>query len=73
MAWEYAETTPITRYHGYLESRGIDLESILVSRFASPVKVDRYGNVCFPYFDFKGIAGIEKRNYNFKTLFERRP
>ncbi len=66
VAWEYADTTPITKHHDYLESRGIDLESILGSRFVSAVKVDRYGNVCFPYFDFKGIAGIERRNHNFK-------
>ena len=65
-AWEYAATTPIARRHDYLESRGIDLESILAGRFVGTVRVDRYGNVCFPYFDFKGIAGIEKRNHNFK-------
>ena len=65
-AWEYADTTSITRHHGYLENRGIDLESILAGRFVGTVRVDRYGNVCFPYFDFEGIAGIEKRNHNFK-------
>jgi len=66
VAWEYADTTPITRHHDYLESRGIGLESILAGRFAGTVRVDRYRNVCFPYFDFKGIAGIERRNHNFK-------
>ena len=65
-AWEYAETTPIARHHDYLESRGIGLECILADRFAGAVRVDRYRNVCFPYFDFKGIAGVEKRNHNFK-------
>jgi len=66
VALEYADTTPITTHHDYLENRGIGLESILASRFADVVRIDRYGNVCFPYFDFKGIAGIEKRNHNFK-------
>ena len=65
-AWEYAETTPIARHHDYLESRGIGLECILADRFAGAVRVDQYRNVCFPYFDFKGIAGVEKRNHNFK-------
>ena len=65
-AWEYAETTPIARHHDYLESRGIGLECILADRFAGAVRVDRYRNVCFPYFDFEGIAGVEKRNHNFK-------
>ena len=66
VAWEYADTAPIARYHDYLENRGIGLESILASRFANAVRVDRYRNACFPYFDFEGIAGIEKRNHNFK-------
>ena len=66
VAWEYADTTPITRHHDYWESRGIGLESILADRFAGTVRVDRYRNVCFPYFDFRGIAGIERRNHNFK-------
>ena len=65
-AWEYAETTPITRQHDYLESRGIGLEFILAGRFADVVRVDRYRNACFPYFDFEGIAGVERRNHNFK-------
>ena len=37
-----------------------------ISQVAGTVRVDRYGNVCFPYFDFKGIAGIERRNHNIK-------
>jgi len=65
-AWEYAETTPIARHHDYLESRGIGLEPVLAGRFVGTVRVDRCRNACFPYFDFEGIAGIEKRNYNFK-------
>ena len=65
-AWEYADTNPVTKHHDYLESRGIALESILLDRFAGVVRVDRYGNACFPYFDLGGIAGIEKRNENFK-------
>ena len=65
-AWEYADTTPITKHHDYLESRGIGLESILAGRFSGAVRVDWYRNACFPYFDFEGIAGIEKRNHNFK-------
>ena len=66
VAWEYADTTPITKHHDYLESRGIGLESILAGRFSGAVRVDWYRNACFPYFDFEGIAGIEKRNHNFK-------
>ena len=66
VAWEYAGTTPITKHHDYLESRSIGLESILPGRFADAVRVDRYRNVCFPYFDFKGVAGIERRNHNFR-------
>jgi hypothetical protein len=66
VAFEYADTTPITSHHDYLESRGIGLESILAGRFAGAIRVDCYGNACFPYFDFEGIAGIEKRNHNFK-------
>jgi len=65
-AWEYSETTSITKHHDYMESRGIGLECILADRFAGAVRVDRCRNACFPYFDFEGIAGIEKRNHNFK-------
>ncbi|RLD23666.1 MAG: hypothetical protein DRI70_09050 [Bacteroidetes bacterium] len=67
VAWEYADTSPIIRNHHYLESRGIDTEFILSDRFAGMVRCDRSRNICFPYFDFKGLAGIEKRNHNFKS------
>ena len=45
VAWEYADTAPIARYHDYLENRGIGLESILASRFANAVRVDRYRKI----------------------------
>ncbi len=63
---EYAETKPIKRSSAYLESRAISLECVLDDRFAGSVREDRYGNVCFPYFDFDGVVGIERRNRNFK-------
>ena len=63
---EYAETNPLERSSAYLESRGIGVECVLDDRFAGSVREDRYGNVCFPYFDFDAIVGIEKRNHNFK-------
>ena len=63
---EYAETNPLERSSAYLESRGIGVECVLDDRFAGSVREDRYGNVCFPYFDFNAIVGIEKRNRNFK-------
>ena len=65
-AWEYADTSPITKRHDYLERRGIFLESVLADRFTGVVRADRYGNACFPYFDYGGVAGVEKRNENFK-------
>lgn len=66
IAREYAETKPLKRSSAYLESRGIGALCVLDDRFAGSVREDRYGNVCFPYFDFYGIVGIEKRNRNFK-------
>ena len=65
-AWEYADTRPVEKHHDYLERRGIFLESIFADRFTGVVRGDRYGNACFPYFDLGGIAGVEKRNENFK-------
>ena len=65
-AWEYADTSPVGKHHNYLERRGISLESVLTDRFTEVVRGDRYGNACFPYFDFGGVAGVEKRNENFK-------
>ena len=65
-AWEYADTSPVGKHHNYLERRGIFLESVLTDRFTGVVRGDRYGNACFPYFDFGGVAGVEKRNNNFK-------
>lgn len=63
---EYDETNPLERPSAYLESRGIGALCVLDDRFAGSVREDRYGNVCFPYFDFDAIVGIEKRNHNFK-------
>ena len=65
-AWEYADTRPVEKRHDYLESRGIFLELILADRLTGVVRGDRYGNACFPYFDFAGVAGVEKRNENLK-------
>jgi hypothetical protein len=63
---EYTETKPLKSSSAYLESRGIGIECVLDDRFSGSVREDRYGNVCFPYFDFTGVVGIEKRNHNFK-------
>lgn len=66
-AWDYAATHPITKNHEFLEGRGIAFEKNFLARFSGKVRSDCYGNACFPYFDFGGIAGIEKRNSNFKS------
>ena len=66
-AWDYAATNPVTKHHDFLEGRGIAFEKAFLARFAGMVRSDRHGNACFPYFDFGGVAGIEKRNSNFKS------
>ena len=66
-AWDYAGTNPVAMHHDYLESRGIAFEPVMRDRFSGMVRSDRYGNACFPYFDFRGVAGIEKRNAKFKS------
>jgi len=66
-AWDYAATNPVIMHHDYLESRGIAFEPVMRDRFSGMVRSDRYGNACFPYFDFRGVAGIEKRNAKFKS------
>ena len=59
-------TIIVTGYHDYLEKRGIVLKSVLADQFAGVLRSYRYGNACFPYFDFGGIASIERKNANFK-------
>ena len=59
-AWEYADTRLVEKHHVYMEKRGVFLESILANRFAGLVRDDQYGNACFPYFDFGGVAGVKK-------------
>jgi len=59
-------TIIITGYHDYLEKRGIVLKSVLADQLAGVLRSYRYGNACFPYFDFGVIASIERRNANFK-------
>ena len=66
-AWDYATTNPVAIHHDYLESRGIAFDPVMRNRFSGMVRSDRYGNACFPYFDFRGVAGIEKRNAKFKS------
>ena len=63
---EYAATCEIKYKHAYLESRGIMVGIVTNHRFIGVVRADRRNNLCFPYFNFSGIAGVERRNHNFK-------
>jgi hypothetical protein len=69
-ALEYANANSIVNRHPYLASRGIGLEIITTKRFSLVVMVDPRNNACFPYFDFEGIAGLERRNHNFNGYTE---
>jgi hypothetical protein len=63
---EYAATCEIKDRHVYLELRGIKTGIVTNHRFIGMVRTDRRNNLCFPYFNFSGIAGVERRNHNFK-------
>jgi len=65
VAWEYDDTLPVNRHHPYLASRRIHLDMVLSGRFSGMVRVDSRMNICFPYFNFGGLAGLEKRNRSF--------
>ena len=65
-AREYADTNFLTKHHVYLAKRGIYLKDVINKRFLDMVRVDQRKNVCFPYLDFDGVAGLERRNFNFK-------
>jgi len=65
-AREYADTNFLTKHHVYLAKRGIYLKDVINKRFLDMVRVDQRKNLCFPYLDFDGVAGLELRNFNFK-------
>lgn len=65
-AREYADTNFLTKHHVYLAKRGIYLKDVINKRFLDMVRVDQRKNLCFPYLDFDGVAGLERRNFNFK-------
>ena len=48
---------------GYLEGRAINPRT--VSKFASSIRTDQRGNVCFLHQDKKGISGYEVKNKGF--------
>lgn len=60
------KTLEIKDRHPYLASRGIKKNITSSYRFTGMVHSDRYGNACFPYFNLFGLAGIERKNHNFK-------
>jgi hypothetical protein len=66
----YADTNLFTKHHVYLAKRGIYLKDVINKRFLGMVRVDQRKNVCFPYLDFDGVAGLERRNFNFKGYTE---
>ena len=69
-AREYADTNSFTKHHIYLAKRGIYLKDVICKRFLGVVRIDQRKNVCFPYLDFDGVAGLERRNFNFKGYTE---
>jgi hypothetical protein len=69
-AREYADTGSLTKHHIYLAKRGIYFKDVICKRFLDVVRVDQRKNVCFPYLDFDGVAGLERRNFNFKGYTE---
>lgn len=63
---DYADANLLTKSHVYLAKRGIYLKDIMSKRFLGMIRIDQRKNVCFPYLDFDGVAGLEHRNFNFK-------
>jgi len=63
---DYADANFLTKSHVYLAKRGIYLKDVMSKRFLGMIRIDQRKNVCFPYLDFDGVAGLEQRNFNFK-------
>lgn len=53
----------VTSSQGYLESRGIEPETL--ERFSSRIYTDPRGNAIFPHFDSEGVCGLEIKNQGF--------
>jgi hypothetical protein len=67
VAQDYANAKLLTKSNGYLAKRGIYLKDLISKRFLGVIRIDQHKNVCFPYWDLDGVAGLEYRNFNFKA------
>lgn len=54
---------PVSDRHAYLESRGLETETL--EHFKERVFTDQRGNAIFPHYDSQGVSGLEIKNERF--------